>query len=451
MSYNYTRKHEPLMEPDWQRMPGWRRVGARQWWDIQWQRANCVKNTGQLRTVLGPTLSDKFYEDVQADQVSRATMPILLPPYVLNMMVPNSVPSTELMYLDPVRRHMLPTLSDRNASWPSHPKASRDSLHEKEMWVTEGLTHRYPNKVLAEIVDTCPQYCGHCTRMDRVGTSTSQIQKLRFSTRREERLKLMLDYLRRTPDVRDVVVSGGDVANLPWTRLECFLLGLLDIDHIRNVRLASKALLDLPQHWLTRDAIDCISKVVTIARKRGVSIAIHTQANTFQQLTVSNARAVQTMLEAGVHAIRNQGVLLRHVNDSAHSLLRLCGALLDEAKVEPYYFFMCDMIPNSEHWRLPLWRAQELQEQIMGYLPGFATPRIVCDVPNAGKHWVHQVRQYDRIRGISYWRKHFLTKIEEASPDDHPMTYEYYDPITSLPPDGQEWWSRNYRSLAPRA
>ena len=78
----------------------------------------------------------------------------------------------------------------------------------------------------------------------------------------------------------------------------------------------------------------------------------------------------------------------------------------------PYYFYMCDMIPNAEHWRLAVWEAQALQHGIMGYLPGFATPRIVCDVPYVGKRWVHQVHEYDRERGITYWTKNYRTGIE---------------------------------------
>ena len=94
---------------------------------------------------------------------------------------------------------MLPVFSDRRTDWPSHPHATRDSLHEHDMWVAEGLTHRYPTKVLAELLPTCPQYCGHCTRMDLVGNSTAVIDKLKFVGKPNDRLGDMLDYLRRTP------------------------------------------------------------------------------------------------------------------------------------------------------------------------------------------------------------------------------------------------------------
>ena len=163
---------------------------------------------------------------------------------------------TEAFYADPIRHYMIPVFSDRRTDWSSHPHATRDSLHEHDMWATEGLTHRYPTKVLAELLPTCPQYCGHCTRMDLVGNSTPVIEKLKFAGKPVDRLGDMMDYLRRTPSVRDVVVSGGDVANMPWPRLEAFLTGLLEIDNIRDIRLATKALIGLPQHWLQPDVVD---------------------------------------------------------------------------------------------------------------------------------------------------------------------------------------------------
>ena len=101
---------------------------------------------------------------------------------------------------------------------------------------------------------------------------------------------------------------------------------------------------------------------------------------------------------------------------------------------------MCDMIPNSEHWRIAVHEAQAIQHDIMGYLPGYATPRLLCDVPFVGKRWVHQVAEYDRERGVSYWTKNYRTSIEKADPTALLKRYEYFDPIYTLPQSGQEWW-----------
>jgi lysine 2,3-aminomutase len=313
------------------------------------------------------------------------------------------------------------------------------------MWAVEGLTHRYPTKVLAELLPTCPQYCGHCTRMDLVGNSTPQVQKLKLSGKPADRLGAMLDYLRRTPQVRDVVVSGGDVANMPIARLEDFLTQLLEIDNIRDIRLATKALMGMPQHWLQDDVRAGVERVARLARERGVGLAIHTHVNHANSVTPLVAEATRAMFDAGVRDVRNQGVLLNGVNADPNALLDLCFALLDGAGIMPYYFYMCDMIPFSEHWRVSVADAQRLQHHIMGYLPGFATPRIVCDVPLVGKRWVHQLADYDRERGISYWTKNYRTSIEAADPEALSRTYEYYDPIHTLPESGQLWWAQHGR------
>ena len=440
--YPYARRE--LAEPDWRRFPGWAGVPAADWESAQWQRAHCVKNLAQLRQVTGPGLTEAFVEDVARDQRERATMSMLVTPQMVNTMVPGAAPGdagfTDAFYADPVRRYMIPAFSDRRPDWPSHPYAARDSLHESEMWAVEGLTHRYPTKVLAEILPTCPQYCGHCTRMDLVGNPTPTISKHKFVLARPDRLGAMLDYLRRSPQVRDVVVSGGDVANMPWPRLEEFVAALLDIENIRDIRLATKALMGLPQHWLSDDVRSGMGRLAAKARDRGASIAIHTHVNAAQSVTPLVARAAAAMLETGIRDVRNQGVLLRGVNDSAAALLDLCFALLDEANIMPYYFYMCDMIPGSEHWRLSLAEAQGLQHQIMGYLPGFATPRMVCDVPYVGKRWVHQVSRYDTELGISYWTKNYRTGVEAGDPDALSREYAYYDPIYTLPERGQDWW-----------
>lgn len=443
----YVYGRHPLTEPDWTRFPGWRDVTSKQWEDVQWQRSHCVKNVQQLVEVVGDLLTDDFYADLERDQQERATMSILLPPQMLNTMVPalDGMPTrgaefTAAFYADPVRRYMLPVFSDRRTVWASHPMASRDSLHEHDMWAAEGLTHRYPTKVLAELLPTCPQYCGHCTRMDLVGNSTPTVTKLKFATKQADRYDQMLAYLERTPTVRDVVVSGGDVANMPWRQLEAFLDRLLAIDTIRDIRLATKALMGLPQHWLSTEVLDGVARVALKARQRGVALAVHTHVNNAESLTPLVAKASRALLAAGVRDVRNQGVLLRGINDSPEQLLDLCFRLQDEASITPYYFYMCDMIPNSEHWRVSLGEAQALQHAIMGYLPGFATPRIVCDVPFVGKRWVHQVDSYDREKGISYWRKNYRTSIEAGDEAALSREYVYYDPIYTLPESGQEWW-----------
>jgi lysine 2,3-aminomutase len=316
------------------------------------------------------------------------------------------------------------------------------------MWAVEGLTHRYPTKVLAELLSTCPQYCGHCTRMDLVGNNVPQVVKTRFEMKQKDRYDAIIDYLEKTPSVRDVVVSGGDVGNIPIAQLELFIGRLLDIENIRDIRLATKGLMGLPQHFLQDDVLAGFERIAAKARERNVDIAIHAHINHANSLTPLVAEAAGRLLDMGFRDVRNQGVLLRGVNDSETALLDLCYTLLDRAKIMPYYFYMCDMIPNSEHWRTSVDEAQRLQHAIMGYLPGFATPRIVCDVPFVGKRWVHQVEEYDRVRGISYWTKNYRTGIEHGDEEALARRYEYYDPIATLPEEGQRYWRERATQLS---
>jgi lysine 2,3-aminomutase len=429
-----------FVEPDWRRIPGYKEVSQAEWESAVWQRKHTVKNLKELKATLGALLPEELAESIERDQRERATMSLLIPPQMLNTM------NEQDLWSDPVRRYMLPAFADRLTTWPNHPKASRDSLHEAEMWVVEGLTHRYPTKVLAEMLPTCPQYCGHCTRMDLVGNDVPQVQKHKFGVGPKERYEQMLDYLRRTPTVRDVVVSGGDIANLPIQQLEPFVSALMDIPNIRDIRLASKGLMAIPQHFLQDSVLAGLDRLAKKAVERGVDLAMHTHVNNAAQLTPLVGKAVRKLLDMGFRDVRNQGVLLRGVNDSAQSLLDLCFTLLDHAKILPYYFYMCDMIPNSEHWRLSVDKAQKLQHDIMGYMPGFATPRIVCDVPFVGKRWVHQLAEYDRERGISYWTKNYRTGIESNDPEALNRKYEYFDPIDTLPEAGQAWWREQQKA-----
>jgi lysine 2,3-aminomutase len=307
------------------------------------------------------------------------------------------------------------------------------------MWAVEGLVHRYPTKVLVELLSTCPQYCGHCTRMDLVGTDTAQVVKYDFQASARRRSELMLDYVRTATRVRDVVVSGGDIANVPIRSLEKFVSSLLEIEHVRHIRLATKSLVALPQHFLQSEVLAAMERLADKAREREVDLALHTHANHANQITPLVARAARSFLDVGFRDVRNQGVLLRGVNADPTALLELCLAL-ERAGITPYYFYMCDLIPNAEHWRTSLWEAQELQHSLMGRLPGFATPRLVCDVPYLGKMWVDQVDEYDRERGISYWRKAWLTPLEENDTEAPSRRYEYYDPVHTLPETGQDWW-----------
>jgi lysine 2,3-aminomutase len=366
-------------------------------------------------------------------------MGLAMPPHALNTMDESDLRA------DPVRRYMAPAIGDRHPQWPSHPMARRDSLDENGSSPIEGVVHRYPRKLMIELTTTCPQYCGHCTRMDLVGPSTSLVVKRPLRMRRGERYEAMLDYVRAHSEVRDIALSGGDVANVPIARLEQFVAQLLEIDHVRRIRLASKSLVSLPQYFLDPTVSAALGRLATTARARQVDLALHTQANHANQITGLVVRATARLLEQGFRDVRNQGVLLRGVNASAEAVLALCERLLDDARIMPYYLYVCDMIPNAEHWRTSIATAQALQGSLMGKLPGFAIPRIICDVPHVGKRFADQPAFYDRKLGVSFWSREVGSHVEAGSSSGE---YPFYDPIDTLPVAGQEWWAA--QATSPR-
>src|SRR5688500_6674151 len=327
-----------FVEPDWRRLPGYAEVTEQEWASAKWQRLHTVKNLDQLRRVYGDLFPEDLAASIETDHAERATMSMLVPPQMLNTMDERD------LWNDPIRRYMIPAYADRDPVWPSHPLSERDSLHEADMWAVEGLTHRYPTKVLAELLSTCPQYCRHCTRMDLVGNNVPQVLKHRFEARQKDRYVAILDYLRVTPSVRDVVVSGGDVANLPIAHLEDFVTQLIEIPHIQDVRLATKGLMGLPQHFLQDEVLRGFERMARTAIEHDVDLAVHTHVNHANSLTPMVAKVVKELHAMGFRDVRNQGVLLKGVNATAHDLLDLCFTLMDRCKVMPYYFYMCDMI-----------------------------------------------------------------------------------------------------------
>jgi lysine 2,3-aminomutase len=220
--------------------------------------------------------------------------------------------------------------------------------------------------------------------MDLVGNDVPQVTKLKFQLLQKDRYEQMLDYLRVTPSVRDVVVSGGDLANLPIGQVESFVSALMDLPNIKDIRLATKGLMGIPQHFLQDEVLQGLERLAKKARERGVDIAVHTHVNNARQVTPLVAKASKKLLEIGFRDVRNQGVLLRGVNTSPKELLDLCFTLLDQAKIMPYYFYQCDMIPNAEHWRLAVHEAQQLQHDIMGYLPGFESCATCLSLGSGG-------------------------------------------------------------------
>ena len=316
------------------------------------------------------------------------------------------------------------------------------------MWVAEGLTHRYPTKVLAELLPTCPQYCGHCTRMDLVGNSTPVIDKLKFDLKPVDRYDAMIDYLRRSPGVRDVVVSGGDVANMPFKNLEAFVARLLDIENIRDIRLATKALMGLPQHWLQDDVRAGMERLSTVARARGVHLAIHTHVNNAAVGDAAGRRRDQgdarrrraRRAQPGRADARRQ----RHHDRPARPVLRAARRRRDHALLllhvrhDPVLRALAGVGRRG---------AAAAARRSWATCPGSRRRASSATSRSSGSAGCTSSRSTTRERGISYWTKNYRTGIETADPEALTRRYEYYDPIHTLPETGQAWWREHGPSV----
>jgi len=227
------------------------------------------------------------------------------------------------------------------------------------------LVHRYPDRVLMVLTDICPMLCRHCTRK-REWRHGGWVHNA-------EEIERMLDYIRKTEVVRDVVISGGDPLTLSARRLEEVLAGLRQIKHVEIIRIGTRFPVVLPQR------ID--DELCSMLSKYG-PIWVNTHFNHPREITPEAAQACDRLLRAGI-PVNNQSVLLRGVNDSVETQLKLCHELL-RIKVRPYYLFQCDEVQGTEHLRTPVETGIKIIEGMRGHTSGLAVPSYVIDLPQGG-------------------------------------------------------------------
>ena len=345
--FSYPLRRE-FVEPDWTRLPGYKGVTQAEWESALWQRKHTVKNLKELKAALGPLLPDDLLASMERDQRERATMSILVPPQMLNTMDETDLWNDPRPPLHAARlRRPAHRMAQPPQGQPRQPPRGRDvgggGPHPPLPDQGAGGDARHLPAVLRPLHAHGPggqrrapgrqKHSSTCPRRSATSRSSTTCAS--------------------TPTVRDVVVSGGDIANLPIQALEPFVSALLDIPNIRDIRLASKGLMALPQHFLQ----DTVLAGAGAAGEEGGGArrgpgAAHARQPRAASSPRSWARPCASCSSMGFRDVRNQGVLLRGVNDTPKDLLELCFTLLDHAKILPYYFYMCDMIPNSEHWRL---------------------------------------------------------------------------------------------------
>jgi lysine 2,3-aminomutase len=413
--------HRDLVGGEWWRERSiWSDIDRATFLDYKWQNRHTVNSAEKLVDVLGDLVSEDFVADVR-DGLEMAPMAIRLSPYLLSLI------DWDDPVRDPIRRQFLPLGSE---STPDHPMCTLDSLHEQDDSVVPGLVHRYPDKVLFLALDVCPVYCRFCTRSYSIGDETENVEKVDFRPN-ADRWEEAFDYLRRTPSVEDVVVSGGDSYMLPHKRLRHIGETLLEIPHIRRIRFATKGLAVMPQKIFSDRAwVDALVEVTEQGRRQGVHVCIHTHFNHPNEITELSREACDELFKRGV-TVRNQSVLIRGVNDDVDTMTTLIKRL-SWINVQPYYVYVHDMVPGVETLRTSIAEAKELEKQVRGRTAGFMTPTFVCDaMGGGGKRDVHSHEYYDEETGIAIYRS-------PAVDDEQP--FFYFDPLRSLGRETRRRW-----------
>lgn len=341
---------EPPGKP--RRHPLWRDVPEHHWNDWRWQSQNAIRSIRQLRDLL-PFRP----EELAAIGSLEAEYKTAIPPYYFSLIDPDD-PN------DPIRLQAVPSPLEQDN--PSGYELE-DPLEEDKDMPVPGLTHRYPDRALLVTTHVCTMYCRFCTRkratMVRGGWDAV--------SRNDER---MVEYVRDHPEIRDVIVSGGDPLTLPVTKLKFFLDGLAAIPHVDVIRIGTRVPVTLPQKLFDHSLIELLAS----AEK----VWIQTHFNHPREITPEAARACKNLLRAGM-PINNHSVLLKGVNDSLETMRNLLRALL-RIKVRPYYLFHCDPVIGAGHFRTSVWKGLEIMEGLRGHMSGLGIPTYVVDSPHGG-------------------------------------------------------------------
>ncbi|MGP1446232.1 MAG: lysine 2,3-aminomutase [Candidatus Limimorpha sp.] len=324
-------------------------VSDEQWNDWKWQVRNRIETLDELKKHIKLTT-----EEEEGVRNALTTLRMAITPYYLSLIDPND-PN------DPVRRQCIPTGAE------THIAAADllDPLHEDEDSPTPGLTHRYPDRVLFLITDMCSMYCRHCTRRRFAGQKDDESPS--------ERIEKALEYIEKTEEVRDVLLSGGDALMVSDKKLEYIIQRLRAIPHVEIVRLGTRTPVVCPQR-ITPELCDMLKKYHPIW--------VNTHFNHPNEVTPEAVAACERLANAGV-PLGNQSVLLRGVNDCVHVMKRLVH-LLVKTRVRPYYIYQCDLSMGLEHFRTPVSKGIEIIEGLRGHTSGFAVPTFVVDAPGGG-------------------------------------------------------------------
>ncbi|NBP89701.1 MAG: KamA family radical SAM protein [Opitutae bacterium] len=327
----------------------WANVPAKDWNDWTWQLRNRITTLAQLEKLMTLTPDEKEGCLFAAHKLSLA-----ITPYYFNL-IDTKNPEC------PIRKQVIPNIKESYIA----PGESSDPVGEEGTMPVPGIVHRYPDRVLFLVTDRCASYCRYCTRSRLV----SNAQAYDFHPELEQGLK----YIESHPEIRDVLISGGDPLLLSDAKIDSLLGRLRAIPHVEFIRMGSRIPVFLPQR--------ITAELAEIFRKHGpIWMSIHT--NHPKEVTQELAVACERLSLAGV-PLGNQSVLLDGINDSVEVMKSLVHRLL-MIRVRPYYLYACDLIEGSTHFRAPIQKGIEIIRGLRGHTTGYSIPQLVVDGPGGG-------------------------------------------------------------------
>ena len=322
------------------------------WTDWKWHVRNTIKTVSGFEKALGIKFSDS---DRKKHEMTLRKFPLAITPYYLSLIDVDDFEN------DPVFLQSFPS--------PEELKIERcdmtDPLHEDEDSPVPGITHRYPDRVLFHISNLCSMYCRHCTRKRKVGDKDSIPST--------DQLEQGIEYIRNTPQVRDVLLSGGDPFMLSDEKLDWILTKIGEIEHVEVVRIGTRMPVVLP-YRITDNLVNML--------KKHHPLWINTHFNHPREVTDSSRRALTKLADAGI-PLGNQSVLLAGINDCPR-LIKTLNHKLVKNRVRPYYLYQCDLSEGLSHFRTPVGKGIEILESLRGHTSGFSVPTFVVDAPGGG-------------------------------------------------------------------
>ncbi len=316
--------------------------------DWRWQMRNRIRTLAQLSKSMPHLPISKGMADA-ADK-----FPLAITPYYASLI--RTMDSS-----DPILQQCIPQRQELY-----DPECLMDDpLAEDEDMPVPGLVHRYPDRALLIATSTCAMYCRHCTRKRVAGHREECISALRLAQ--------VTQYLTEHPEVKDVVVSGGDPFTMATSAIERILQALRAVPSVEIIRIGSRTPVTMPMR-ITGDLVNMLKKYQPLF--------VNTHFNHPVELTPEATQACARLIDNGI-PVANQSVLLRGINDDPLLMEELCRNLI-KRRVRPYYMFQCDLVRGVEHFRTPLTRGIEIMEYLRGRLSGLAIPTYVVDAPHGG-------------------------------------------------------------------